>query len=230
MEEKTDLNLDGLEGLRDGSLFELIAKQDEQSEPAFDVLYERYKKDFFRLIWRFGSEDVVKEIFNETFETAYLKAKTFKPCDDLDSEAERRRTLKWLCKIAGNVSVQKFRKQGKEVQIFTEDKLISKGQLFQKIREGEEEILGLNRQKGKSNSLEEQILKQVLSELSERDKDILLTYVKEVDLKVKSQKISRATMKELKERYGLKPANIRQIKLRTLKVVQSRLLSRMRVK
>lgn len=236
---------DDFEQLGDGKLFNLIAKNNGESEKAFDVFYSRYKNDFYGLLFKISSnESVVKELFCETMEQAYFKADTFKVEENISKKSERGRTLRWLKRVAENIYNQRFRDQKKEIKIVSEsgdrdeekESLIDtasdnghilKGELTSKIRKIENNILGIKDLEVNSISLEKRILQEVLLELSERDRDILLAYIDEYDPEIKNQKLSRAKIKELSERYGVTPNYIRTIKKRTFTAVSEKCLNKM---
>lgn len=237
-----NLEEDELENLRDGDLFKIMADDVEKSEIAFNVFYERYKDDFHKLVCRISfDQSVVEDLVVTTMEEAYFKANTFKGDNSLSLRSERGKTLAWLGKIAKNVFNQNFRNAKKDIKTVpqkddfgnddsltekaTENGFIAKGELYQQVREAEDNILGANNLvKTNITSLEKEILLEVLSELSERDKGVLLDCFDEYDPEIENQKLSKEKIKELCERYNITPDNIRQIKLRTFKKVRDKCL------
>jgi RNA polymerase sigma factor (sigma-70 family) len=232
---------DELESLRDGDLFRLMADGAEKVERAFDIFHKRYVRDFHNLVKGISSDtSIVEDLVSKTMEEAYLKAETFKEDNSLSLKSERGRTLAWLGKIARNIYNQNFRISQKSIKIVsqddkfeetslieeaTENGFITKGALGRKIREAEDEVLGGNYVSvANAPLLEKRILREVLSELSERDRDVLIAYYNEYDPEIKNQKLSKEAIKELCESYNITPDNIRQIKLRTFKKVSEKCL------
>lgn len=228
---------DDLEQSDDGELFALIAKNNTDSEKAFDVFYKRYKNDFYRLLFRISSDErVKKELFNETMERAYYKAHTFKVENNKIVKNQRGKTLAWLGKIARNIYIQTFRDNEKEVkaevnedllETVSENGIISKAELNSKIRESEDNFFDIKNSATNSISSEKKILQKVLLELSERDRDILLAYYDEYDPRIKHQKLSRGKIKELSQRYNITPDYIRTLKGRIFKNVSKKCLNQM---
>lgn len=228
---------DDLEQSDDGELFALTAKNNGESEKAFEVFYKRYKNDFYKLLFRISSDErVKKELFNETMELAYFKAHTFKIEKNKIVKNQRGKTLAWLGRIAQNIYVQKFRDNEKEIkaevnedllEIASENGIILKGELNFKIRESEDNFFNIKNSATNDISSEKKILQKVLLELSERDRDILLAYYDEYDPRIKNQKLSRGKIKELSQRYNITPDYIRTLKGRIFKNVSKKCLNQM---
>jgi len=234
---------DGLEKLRDGELLKLIANRGEQGERAFDAFYSRYIKDFYKKVCRISlDENVIQELVSETMEQVYYKAHTFKAEEGIDSDAERRRTLAWLGKIAHRIFLQKLRDQEKDpetvsmdsdnfegkknelLEKMSENGFITKANLNHIIRESGNKTLGIINTEREAISPHRKTLREVMSRLPEREKDILLNWFEEYDPRIKNQKLPRKTIKNLRERYNVTPDYIRKIKERTFKAVREKCL------
>lgn len=235
------LDEDELENLRDGDLFKLMANDVKKSEIAWIIFNNRYIDDFHKLVHRINpNPTVVEDLVSMTMEEAYFRANTFKGVNSLSIKSERGRTLSWLGKIAKNIYNQTFRISKKEIKIVpqidgfenetlieksTKNGIIKRGDLSRKIRETEDDVLGTNHLDNTNLPfLENEIFQEVLSEISERDRDVLLATFDEYDPEIKNQKLSREKIKELCERHNITPDNIRQIRLRTFKKVRDKCL------
>lgn len=231
---------DEFENLRDGDLFKLVSNYDELSEKAFTVFYKRYTNDFHRLVCRIDSnQSVVENLVSQTMEQAYFRAATYEGDNTLTLKSERGKTLAWLGRIARNIYNQDFRDSKKKIKTVsksdgvenedetstenaTDNGFVRKGELTKKICEVENVIWEKGNFEESIISVEKSILQQVLSQLSERDRDVLLAYFEEYDPNIQNQKLSREKIKELSERYNITPDYIRKIKERTLKTVREK--------
>lgn len=226
---------DDIDEPSDGELFVKMASKNEESENAFNIFYNRYKNDFYKNIFRLRlNEADRKELFNETMMQTYVKSHTFKVEKDISIKKQRGKTLSWLGKIARNIFNQKSRDKKKKInaeanedllETASENGIILKSQLSSKIRESENDFLGIENSESNKISLEKEILRKVLTELPERDRDILLSYYDEFDLEIKHQQLSGAKIKELTERYNVTPNYMRKIKERAFKTVRERCLN-----
>jgi RNA polymerase sigma factor (sigma-70 family) len=169
-------------------------------------------------------------------EEAYFKAETYEDDESLGSKAGRGRTLSWLRTIARRIFLQELRVKKKLPQSLSLDtdnsqevvtdiikKLSSNGIVdksnLNKINiEIENSFLRIEDNRNYI-STERKILREVISSLPEREREILLMYVAEFDPRIKNQKLPRAKIKELSEKYDITPAYIRKIKERTFKAV-----------
>ena len=79
----------------------LIQKAREGDRPAFEELYNRYKKAIFNYIYRMiGDRAVAEELAQETFVKAYINISTYKPTGKASS---------WIYAIAGNLAKNELR-------------------------------------------------------------------------------------------------------------------------
>ncbi len=228
-----------LENLRDGELLKIISQDSERSEKVFTAFYDRYKDDFYKIVCRISSdENMAKELFAETMEQAYFKAEKFKAEENLSLQSERGRTLTWLKTIAKNVLAQKFRDKKKMPKIsddsegeitsliesLSENGSVTKANLNHINREAEDKSLNILDSE-EYISKERAILRNVLSKLSERDRDILFAYLTEIDPSIKNQKLSRKTLEELREKHKVTSDYIRTLKERIFNKVRQECLN-----
>ncbi len=227
----------------DGELLAAMAKDDDSSDTAFDIFYNRYfdalRSYTFRVIGLLEADRL--DLVQETMLQAYRAAATFKELKitaDDDAEKIRRRTIAWLGKIAVNIHRQNFRRQKgakfegledenretENVEIPSEK--ISGGELVWRIRENEDKILRTFSSNGHAASKPREIMNEVLGELDERAREILLATYEEADLQNPNQHLSQKKIDEICERYGITSKNLKQIRYRARKFVFEESLKR----
>lgn len=234
-----DAEEEDLENLRDGELLKIISQDGERSEKAFTAFYDRYKDDFYKIVCRISSgENMAKELFAETMEQAYFKAEKFKAEENLSSQSERGRTLTWLKTMAKHILAQKFRDKKKMpkisddsaseitnlIETLSENGSVTKANLNHINRKAEDKSLNILDSE-EYISKERAILRNVLSKLSDRDRDILFAYLIEIDPSIKNQKLSRKTLKELREKHKVTSGYIRTLKERIFNKVRQECLN-----
>ena len=235
---------DDLENLKDGELLKITSQDSELSEKAFTAFYDRYKDDFYKIVCRISpDENMAKELFAETMEQAYFKAEKFNAEENLSSQSERGKTLTWLKTIATRIFAQKFRDKEKMpktvslvsdnsegeitnlIEKLSENGSVTKANMNHINREVEDKSLKLLGSKEEYISKERAILRNVLSNLSDRDRDILFAYLIEIDPRIKNQKLSRKTLEELREKYKVTSGYIRKLKERIFNKVRQECLN-----
>jgi len=220
----------------DGELLAAMAKDNEASFTAFDIFYNRYFDDLrkytFRVIGLLEADRL--DLVQETMLQTYRAAATFKELKvsvDDDAEKIRRRTIAWLGKIAVNIHRQNFRRQkGVKFEELEDEnresgnvgipsEKIPGGELVWRIRENENEILRAFSSNGHFPSKPREIMNEVLGELTEREREILLATYEEADLQNPNQHLSQKKIDEITGRYGISSKNLKQIRYRAKKFV-----------
>ena len=174
------------------------------AEKAFNAFYYRYKDYLFSIVnkacisWKMYGEDLVKDVFQNTFLSVYQKAESFLLIDDLPIENQEKRLKAWLGRIAQNEMFQLLRENSKEKIDYLEDLSI-----FNESSE-ENEIIA------SENVL---LVEKALSNLKERDRDILITYIQ---FEEGNKKLPRDEISRLSEYWEVLPDNMRKIKQRAL--------------
>jgi len=93
----------------------LIQKAREGDRPAFEELYNRYKKAIFNYIYRMiGDRAVAEELAQEAFVKAYINVSTYKPTGKVSS---------WIYAIAGNLAKNELRSRQYRKAISLETKI-----------------------------------------------------------------------------------------------------------
>ena len=103
---------------------------------------------------------------------------------------------------------------------------IPDGELVWRIRESEDKILRNFSSNGHTASKPRKIMSEVLAELAERAREILLATYEEVDLQNPNQHLSQKKIDEINERYGITSKNLKQIRYRARKFVFEESLKR----
>lgn len=212
----------------DGELLAAMAADDDLSDLAFDIFYNRHFDDLRRFTFRVeGLTDADKlDLVQDTMLQAYRAAATFKADNSGDAIRIRRRTVAWLGKIATNLHRGKYRRQ-KGIKIESLEKenqetenvevpgeKISDSRLVWEIRESEDKIL-LNLFPDQSTiSLPRKVMREVLEALPEREREILLATYEEFDFLNPNQHLSQEKIDELTERYKINSKNLKQIRHR----------------
>jgi len=179
----------------------------KESEEAFNTFYDRYKSFLWSLCYsictkRKGTqegEELAKDIFNNTMMSIYESSLTY------DSKKSKIKT--WMSRIAKN-----------EMCDFLKDELV-----FSPLNEDVYLISDNdNIEDTTFISPEKKELENALLTLSEKEKDILLTYMQYSDGK---KHLPDELISELCKRHSTLPATLRQIKKRTLEKIEKYLAS-----
>lgn len=219
----------------DGRLFALMARRDEEGRNAFTEFHRRYIADFHRLVCkrRGLSDAAADDLVQETMLQAYLAAATFEARDDLDPAGRRRWVLGWLSRIAQNLYYGDFRKQkvtlvsSSETQVnsesasppVSEETEISYAELQHRIHEAEDAVAGIPHAAEEQVSPERQLLRDALSTLGEREREIFLLSYEYRQPGEEHPHIPKAVIDELCDRYGITPAYMRKLRERARKQV-----------
>jgi RNA polymerase sigma factor (sigma-70 family) len=217
----------------DGELLSVMNVGDELSFAALDIFYRRYAEALYRHVYRVKglAEADRSDLVQETMMQAFRAAATFTPYDSGDPEKSRRRTIAWLGQIAARLHYQKYRRrEGVEFEALEDEnkateeienvaEKIPEGELVRKIRESENAVLKIFSAGGGTESAARKILGEVLEELPERDREILLATYEEFDLQNPKKQLSRGKIKEITEKYEITSKNLKQIRYRARKFV-----------
>lgn len=190
-------------------LFLAMALKDEDrqtAEKAFSEFYIRYKNFLYTVIkkacrsWKMYGDELIDFVFENTFITVFEKAEKFILIDDISIERQEKRMKIWLSQIAKNEMLQLLRqfKKDKDKIVFTDD--LS----FVDCKESE-----------KQPALSDNFLlvEKALQTLSERDRNILVTYLMFED---GNKKLPSSEIQHLADMWNVLPDNMRQIKKRAL--------------
>ena len=219
----------------DGELLAAMAADDDLSYSAFDIFYNRYFDDLHDFTFRvYGLLEADRfDLVQETMLQAYRAAATFTEDDDGNAIRVRRRTIVLLGNIATNLlhqidrrqkgtefeSLERENQETENIEIPSEK--IPAAELVWKIRESEDKISRDISANGNNASLPRKIMREVLAELSEREREILLATYEEFDFRKPKHKqhLSQEKIDELTERYGISSKNLKQIRYRARKFV-----------
>jgi len=195
------------EALADLFLAMAMKEEDRQNaEKAFTEFYNRYKNFLFTVIkkacksWEMYGEELIETVFENTFLTVFDKAETFLKLDDIPFERQEKRMKSWLSQIAKNEMLQLLRQYK-----IDKDKIEYANDLsfIERIESETEEII----------SDDILLAEKALQTLSERDRNILVTYLMYED---GNKKLPSIEIQKLADMWGVLPDNMRQIKKRSL--------------
>lgn len=182
----------------------------QDAEKAFAEFYNRYKNYLFTVVrnacesWTMYGEELIQGVHQNTFLTVFEKAEDFMLIENIPFERQEKRMKSWLGIIAHREMLQLLRqfKKDKEKIEYHDDLTF--------LENSDEEI---KPQKSEDFLLAE----KALNTLSERDRNILVTYLmfEEGNKKLPSSEIQR-----LAEMWEVLPDNMRQIKKRSLEKVK----------
>lgn len=190
-------------------LFLAMAMKDEDrqnAEKAFTEFYNRYKSFLFTVIkkacksWEIYGDELIKTVFENTLLTVFDKAETFLTLDDIPFERQEKRMKAWLSQIAKNEMLQLLRQYriDKDKVEFTDDLSF---------------VEWMEDETGEIISDDILLAEKALQTLSERDRNILVTYLMYED---GNKKLPSSEIQKLADMWGVLPDNMRQIKKRSL--------------
>lgn len=101
---------------------QLVAGCRNGDETAFDQLYQRYRLPLFSYLSKLlpGQSAVVDDLFQKTW---------IRVLDALPAYTERQRFVSWLFRIAHNLAMDHFRREGRAEMVDIEDSFVSDGGL-----------------------------------------------------------------------------------------------------
>lgn len=195
------------------NLFLLMAMKDEDAtsaELAFNEFYRRYKDYLYTVCkkacssWSVYGSDLHEAVFQHTILKVYERAETFIEVETLpDDKAKERRTKAWLGKIASNELEQILRKSDKNID-FTDNL-------------PEVSLTDSENKDDSIETIEHILLNRALASLKERERDILITYMRYDD---GNKKLPPEEIDRLCEHWQVLQDNLRQIKSRAMKKVK----------
>lgn len=199
------------ETLADIFLSMAMKKDDMQNaEKAFTEFYNRYKSFIYTVIkkacrsWKMYGDELIETVFVNTFLTVYEKAETFMLIDNVHFERQEKRMKYWLSQVAKHEMLQLLRqyKINKDKIEYLDDL-----SFLERIDNETEEI--------KSDDI--LLAEKAFQTLSERDRDILVTYLMYED---GNKKLPSDEIQRLANMWGVLPDNMRQIKRRSLRKLE----------
>ena len=194
-------------------LFHTMAMKEDNrldAEKAFSVFHKRYKNYLYTIVknacksWKMYGEELIEAVFDNTLLTVYAKAESFMVIEGIPFEHQEKRMKSWLSIIAKNEMLQLLRqfKVEKDKIEYTDDLTF-----FENISE---EIIP----QATSDYL---LAEKALQTLSERDRNILITYLMFED---GNKKLPSIEIQRLSDMWNILPDNMRQIKKRSLAKVE----------
>jgi DNA-directed RNA polymerase specialized sigma24 family protein len=200
------------DSLSDANLLQIVAQRhvdEAAARAAQQIFYTRHVRYLFGVLQRqqrlltlarMSAEDLAQECFHRAFERAH----TFRADDTQDIEQARLRTRAWLGRIANNLLADELNQQNEvsatpyieRVSVEFDDASPPSSPLLRLVREG-------------------------LSELSDREQDVLRVtalYQRAGEL---HQRLPNAVAEELATRWQTSSDNVRAIRSRALKKLRS---------
>jgi len=192
----------------DEDLLVLMSFQKEnrtESEDAFRVFYNKYKDFLWSLCYSICTEskglsegeELAKDVFNNTMMSIYESSHTY------DSQKSKVKT--WMSRIAKNEMFDLLKGESEHIPLNEDIYYVSENE-----NNNEENIDSIPPKK--------RDLEKALNTLSEKEKDILLTYMQYSD---GNKHLPDEIISELCQRYATIPATLRQIKKRSLDKVKN---------
>ncbi len=178
----------------------------QAGEKAYNDFYYRYKNYLYTIIkkacksWEMYGNDLVEATFENTLLTVYAKAESFIVIERIPIENQERRMKAWLGKIANNEMLKLLRDSRTE-----KDKVeyIEDLTFFEDIYEDIEV----------PKSQDILLAERALNSLSERERDILVTYLMFQD---GNKQLPRDEIQKLSDIWNVHSDNLRQIKKRAM--------------
>lgn len=184
----------------------------QNAEKAFIEFYNRYENFLFTVVnkactpWKMYGDELIMTVIDNTFLTIYEKAETFILIDDIPFERQEKRMKCWISQVAKNEMLQLLRQYKVD-----SDKIEYSDDLsfIEKINDETTEDI-------KSEDI--LLAEKALQTLSERDRDILITYLMYED---GNKKLPSNEIQRLADMWGVLPDNMRQIKKRSLEKLKN---------
>lgn len=191
----------------DEDLFVMMSFREEnemEAQIAFRVFYDRYKRFLLSLCHKVcqNNEELAKDVFMNTMMAVYQNFHTY--------NASKSKITTWISSIAKHemldlLDVLKEKRIGEKTFVPLDDNLV--------ISDVEEDI--------SIETPEKRALDEALQTLSEKERDILLTYMMYKD---GNKHLPDEVTKFLCDRYATTSLNLRKIKQRTLEKVKKHIL------
>jgi len=190
----------------------MALKEDNRqgADKAFTEFYNRYKNYLYTVVlnacksWVMYGDELIQAVHQNTFLTVFEKSEDFLLIEEIPFERQEKRMKSWLGKIAKTEMFKLLRelKEGKEKIEYYDD--------LTSLENSDEEI---KTQKSENFLLAE----KALNSLSERDRNILVTYLM---FEGDNKKLPSDEIKRLADMWNVLPDNMRQIKKRSLAKVK----------
>jgi DNA-directed RNA polymerase specialized sigma24 family protein len=181
-----------------------------EAERAFSIFHTRYKNYLHTIVknvcrsWEMYGAELIEAVFTNTFLTVYAKAEGFMVIEGIPFERQEKRMKAWLGEIAKNEMLQLLRqfKVDKDKIEYTDDLTC---------------FLNLEEETGHQDTSDYLLAEKALQSLSERDRNILTTYLMFED---GNRNLPSIEIQRLSEMWNTHPDNMRQIKKRSLAKVE----------
>jgi RNA polymerase sigma factor (sigma-70 family) len=182
----------------------------QDAEKAFSEFYNRYKNYLYTVArkacksWEKYGEDLVQSVHENTFLKVFERAESFLFIDDFPIERQEKRLKSWLGSIAHRemfLLLRQFKEEKEKIEYHND---------LSFLEDSEEDIIP---EKSETFLLAE----KALNSLSERDRNILVTYLL---FQVDNKNLPSNEIERLAEMWGVLPDNLRQIKKRSLAKVK----------
>ena len=181
-----------------------------EAERAFSIFHSRYKNYLYTIVknvcrpWEMYGAELIEAVFTYTFLTVYAKAEGFMVIEGIPFERQEKRMKAWLGEIAKNEMLQLLRqfKVDKDKIEYTDDLTC---------------FLNLEEETGHQDTSDYLLAEKALQILSERDRNILATYLMFED---GNRNLPSIEIQRLSEMWNTHPDNMRQIKKRSLAKVE----------
>jgi len=194
-------------------LFLAMAMKDDDrkaAEEAFAVIYGQYSEFLYNVIkkacraWSMYEEELEKSVFQNTFTTIFLKADQFFELDKLSPEKQMKRFKAWISSIALNEMKMLLResREEKEKVEFSDDLSF---------------IGDTSTKDNTPDSAKLKLIKKAIESLSEKDRDVLITYTAYQD---GNKKLPSEEIQRLSKIWKVHPDSLRQIRKRAMNKVE----------
>jgi RNA polymerase sigma factor (sigma-70 family) len=194
-------------------LFLLMAMKDDdrqEAEKAFAAFYNCYKNYLYTVVknacksWEMYGDELIQAVHENTFLKVYEKADSFMMIENIAFERQEMRMKSWLGKIAHKemlLLLRQFKDEKEKIEYHND---------LTFLENPDEEV---NPQTAEEILLAEKALRT----LSERDRNILVTYLM---FEEGNKQLPRTEIQRLADMWDVLPDNMRQIKKRSLAKVK----------
>lgn len=189
-------------------------------EIAFNEFYRRYSSFLLKVCQKCcsgfdTSEDLARDIHQNTFLKILSSSKSFKPKEGSNSTNISRDIKAWLARIAKNELINFLRKNPDEIVLSNPFRPKSDDGFLELISlQTEEEIEGTTR--NESSKIEWTKLDKALKSLTERENHILMTYMQYFNSNDPQKHLPDDILESLCKKFSISSENVRKIKSRAL--------------
>lgn len=187
-------------------LMDFKDEDEEQAKEAFNLFYKRYNRLLLSLCLKACSNlnlsdsekvDLSEIVFQNTMTKIYQKSHLY--------DSSKGKISTWMSRIANNNLISQLSLQDENIRYVDETALE-----FEISSDNEDSI-------SQTQSIEMKILEEALNTLTDKEKDILLTYMMYKD---GEKKLPENVIDNLRKRYSTTSVNLRQIQHRSLKKIE----------